>query len=185
MPAGVESEEITRLREDHYNATVISIRRIHGDLMILRVLPDQGPIKFQPGQYTLLGLGVWEPRADRIPHHENGEKLVRRVRAFFRLHWQGALIIREKLRLNEEAFHLLLAGLVGVIGGATNLAYHACNQFIKLIAYQETGDFVDGPFEAKLRRNPDRMQLQLTHVQEQGARDLSNDRIQLAAEVEL
>jgi hypothetical protein len=30
-----------------------------------------------------------------------------------------------------------------------------------------------------------RMQLQLTHVQEQGARDLSNDRIQLAAEVEL
>ncbi len=71
-----------------------------------------------------------------------GEKLVRRVRAFFRLHWQGALIIREKLRLNEDALHLLLAGLVGVIGGATNLAYHAANQFIKLIAYQETGDFL-------------------------------------------
>jgi chloride channel protein, CIC family len=72
-----------------------------------------------------------------------GEKLVRRVRAFFRLHWQGALIIREKLRLNEDALHLLLAGLVGVIGGATNLAYHACNQFIKLIAYHETGDFLE------------------------------------------
>ncbi|MCI0335328.1 MAG: DUF1926 domain-containing protein [Planctomycetes bacterium] len=28
--------------------------------------------------------------------------------------------------------------------------------------YQEFGDFVTGPFEAKLRRNPDRMQLQLT-----------------------
>jgi alpha-amylase len=28
--------------------------------------------------------------------------------------------------------------------------------------YQELGDFVTGPFEAKLRRNPDRMQLQLT-----------------------
>jgi CIC family chloride channel protein len=72
-----------------------------------------------------------------------GEKLVRRVRAFFRLHWQGALIVREKLRLNEEALHLLLAGLVGVIGGATNLAYHACNQFIKWIAYHETGDFLE------------------------------------------
>ena len=67
---------------------------------------------------------------------------MRRVRAFFRRHWQGALLIREKLRLNEDALHLLLAGLVGVIGGATNLAYHACNQFIKWIAYQETGDFL-------------------------------------------
>ena len=28
--------------------------------------------------------------------------------------------------------------------------------------YQELGDFVTGPFEAKLRRNPDRMQVQLT-----------------------
>jgi alpha-amylase len=28
--------------------------------------------------------------------------------------------------------------------------------------YQECGDFVNGPFEARLRRNPDRMQLQLT-----------------------
>ena len=68
---------------------------------------------------------------------------MRKVRAFFRLHWQGALIIREKLRLNEEALHLILAGLVGVIGGATNLAYHACNQFIKWIAFHETGDFLE------------------------------------------
>lgn len=28
--------------------------------------------------------------------------------------------------------------------------------------YEELGDFVDGPFEAKLRRNPNRMQVQLT-----------------------
>jgi alpha-amylase len=28
--------------------------------------------------------------------------------------------------------------------------------------YQELGDFVSGPYEAKLRRNPDRMQVQLT-----------------------
>jgi alpha-amylase len=28
--------------------------------------------------------------------------------------------------------------------------------------YQELGDFVTGPFEARLRRNPDRMQVQLT-----------------------
>lgn len=79
MPSGVDTEEITRRREENYNATVISIRRIHDNLMILRVMPDQGPMKFQSGQYTLLGLGVWEPRADRIPIHEDPSKLVRRA----------------------------------------------------------------------------------------------------------
>ena len=70
-------------------------------------------------------------------------KIVREVRAFFRLHWQGALLIREKLRLNEEALHLLLAGLVGVIGGATSLAYHAGSQFIKWLAFGQTGNFLE------------------------------------------
>lgn len=39
--------------------------------------------------------------------------------------------------------------------------------------YQELGDFVTGPFEARLRRNPDRMQVQLTrdgHVGDQPIR---------------
>ena len=30
--------------------------------------------------------------------------------------------------------------------------------------YEELGDFVDGPFEARLRRNPNRMQVQLTRI---------------------
>lgn len=71
------------------------------------------------------------------------ERLLRWVRAFIRLHWQAALLLRDKLRLNEEAWHLVLAGVVGVIGGLTNLAYNACNRFIKLVAFGESGDFLE------------------------------------------
>ena len=46
-----------------------------------------------------------------------------RSRNFFRRHWQAALHWREKIVLQEEAFHLLLAALVGVIGGAVNLFF--------------------------------------------------------------
>ena len=52
------------------------------------------------------------------------------VRAFFRLHWKALLLLRDRLRINEEALHLVLAGVIGVIGGAVNLVYHACNEFI-------------------------------------------------------
>jgi CIC family chloride channel protein len=69
--------------------------------------------------------------------------VVRRIRAFFRLHWRGALRIRDKLRINEEAVHLIMAGLVGVLGGAVTLAYQGCHQFIKWIAFGETGDFLE------------------------------------------
>src|SRR5260221_5884526 len=36
---------------------------------------------------------------------------------FIHRHWRRALQLREKFTLNEEAFHLILAGGVGVIGG--------------------------------------------------------------------
>ena len=79
-------------------------------------------------------------RVQRARHE--WEQLIRRVRAYFRLHWKGALLIREKLRLNEDALHLLMAGIVGVIGGATNLIYQAGNQFIKWLAFGQAGDFL-------------------------------------------
>jgi chloride channel protein, CIC family len=75
--------------------------------------------------------------------HNVWGKLVQWARAFFRLHWKAALLIRDRLRLNEEALHLILAGCVGVIGGGVNMAYHACNQFIKWLAFGTTGDFLE------------------------------------------
>ncbi len=54
-----------------------------------------------------------------------------RARNFFRRHWQGALHWREKLVFREEAFHLLLAGLVGVIGGAVNLFFYYAGEMVQ------------------------------------------------------
>lgn len=72
------------LREEAYNAEVVSVRHLHPELMILRVRPDFGGFQFQPGQYTLLGLGGWEPRVDGVTSDSRGEtnphsKLVRRA----------------------------------------------------------------------------------------------------------
>ena len=50
--------------------------------------------------------------------------ILTKTRDFLRRHWQGALRWREKLVLKEEAFHLILAGIVGVIGGVVNLFFY-------------------------------------------------------------
>lgn len=57
-------EEVAELRARRYNATVVYLRKIHSDLMVMRVRPDSGRPKHEPGQYCTLGLGYWEPRVD-------------------------------------------------------------------------------------------------------------------------
>jgi ferredoxin/flavodoxin---NADP+ reductase len=49
-------------RQTAYNATVDQIIRVHDDLAVIRVRPDAGHLRFEPGQYTTLGLGNWEER---------------------------------------------------------------------------------------------------------------------------
>ena len=49
--------------------------------------------------------------------------LVAKARDFLHRHWRRARHWREKLILKEEAFHLVLAGFVGVIGGLVNLLF--------------------------------------------------------------
>jgi ferredoxin--NADP+ reductase len=44
-----------------YNATVAGRRRVHDDLMILRVRPDAPIPPFAAGQWIAIGLGLWEP----------------------------------------------------------------------------------------------------------------------------
>ena len=55
-------EMASELRAARYNATVVSLQKVHPDLMILRVRPDFPRPEYKPGQYTSLGLGYWEPR---------------------------------------------------------------------------------------------------------------------------
>ncbi len=57
-------ERITRLRDENYNATITHIREHNPELWVLRIKPDEPIEPFKPGQYTTLGLGFWEPRAD-------------------------------------------------------------------------------------------------------------------------
>lgn len=52
------------LRRDHYNATITYFDHSHEDLWVIRVRPDRRETSHVAGQYTTLGLGYWEPRAD-------------------------------------------------------------------------------------------------------------------------
>ncbi|MFO0927478.1 MAG: ferredoxin--NADP reductase [Gemmataceae bacterium] len=55
-------DQFTDLRKQKYNATVLHLHRVHKDLMVVRVRPDFPRPVHKPGQYTVLGLGYWEPR---------------------------------------------------------------------------------------------------------------------------
>jgi ferredoxin--NADP+ reductase len=76
-------EQIAKLRLERYNATVVSLRKTHSDLLIARIQPDFPLPSHKPGQYSSLGLGNWEPRhpgcqEESIPPGEEN-KLVRRA----------------------------------------------------------------------------------------------------------
>jgi len=55
-------EEMTALRSQKYNATLLRMLKVHSDLLVMRVRPDFVRPPHKPGQYGVLGLGHWEPR---------------------------------------------------------------------------------------------------------------------------
>jgi CIC family chloride channel protein len=57
----------------------------------------------------------------------------KRVQFYLRHHWLGALRWREKLVLKEESFHLLMAGVIGVIGGAVNVFFFFAGEMVQRI----------------------------------------------------
>lgn len=69
------SPDTTDLRLRHYNSTVTLRRQVHDELLILRVRPDGGVPAYMAGQYTTLGLGYWEPRADGCDEEHLAEAL--------------------------------------------------------------------------------------------------------------
>jgi ferredoxin--NADP+ reductase len=56
--------ELAQLRQTRYNATVVSLNKVHSDLMILRVRPDFPRPTHRAGQYCTLGLAYAEPRVE-------------------------------------------------------------------------------------------------------------------------
>src|SRR5216684_3535747 len=68
------------------------------------------------------------------------EQVAARTQAYVRKHWKKALAIREKIRFSEEAFHLILAGGVGVIGGLVNIFFYYATESVKLFFLRNPGD---------------------------------------------
>ncbi len=60
-----------------------------------------------------------------------------------RRHWRPAMRLRGKFQPTEEAFHLVLAGVVGVIGGLANLAYYHAMESTKTLFLHYRGDPVE------------------------------------------
>lgn len=57
----ITDDEVARLRAKHYNASIVGVRDVNPGVRIMQVRPDWGRLDFQAGQYTVLGLGEWEP----------------------------------------------------------------------------------------------------------------------------
>lgn len=70
-------------------------------------------------------------------------RLVARAHDFLRRHWQQALQLREKFILREEALHLAIAGVVGVLGGLVNLVFFHAIEAVKLFFLRSPGDPVE------------------------------------------
>lgn len=75
-------QQVAQLRT-RYNATVVKLFKPHSDLMIIRIRPDFPVPAHQPGQYTSLGLGYWEPRLpgcqEEVLAPGDEQKLIRRA----------------------------------------------------------------------------------------------------------
>jgi chloride channel protein, CIC family len=69
-------------------------------------------------------------------------RLLAGARGWTRRHWQTALRLRERLRLSEEAFHLLIAAAVGLVSGLLYTLFHASNTLIKCLAWGQTREQV-------------------------------------------
>jgi len=76
-------DECAELRKKYYNATIVSLKHVHEDLMIVRIRPDFPIPAHKPGQYSTLGLGQWEARypgcQEEVPKAGEEKKLIRRA----------------------------------------------------------------------------------------------------------
>lgn len=98
-------EHLTALRKASYNATVSHLRRVHEELIVLRVKPDSGISPHKAGQYTALGVGYWERRCDGC--QEENLKPAQLERVVKRAYSLSSSVLDEKgelLRPEDEDF---------------------------------------------------------------------------------
>ncbi|MBI5385782.1 MAG: ClcB-like voltage-gated chloride channel protein [Verrucomicrobia bacterium] len=59
-----------------------------------------------------------------------------------RRHWLTALTLRDRVRFSEEAFHLVIAGAVGLIAGVIYELFHGLNALLQWAAWGQSGEFL-------------------------------------------
>ena len=107
-------EEQAELRKSLYNASVVHLKKLHSDLMIMRVRPDFDLPPIKPGQYTTLGLGFWEPRfpgcQDEAAIAGDEDRLARRAYSISCsiLDEEGMLLTTEETSKNLEFYVVLV-----------------------------------------------------------------------------
>ena len=70
-------------------------------------------------------------------------RLFRRVRDISKRNWQRALRIREQFEFTEEGFHLVMAGVIGLMGGLVNLVLYHAIESTKYLLLHHPGDPVE------------------------------------------
>lgn len=70
-------------------------------------------------------------------------RLFRRGRGVVERNWRRALRVREQFEFTEEGFHLIVAGIVGVMGGVSNLLLHYAIESTKFFLLHHPGDPVE------------------------------------------
>ena len=74
-----------------------------------------------------------------MPFLRNRE-VVAELHDFFQRHWRKALRVRERFTFSEEAYHLLLAGGVGVIGGLVNIFFYYATESTRMLFLRHAGE---------------------------------------------
>ncbi len=79
MSVTFSTDQVEELRRKAYNSTVSYLRLVHEELMVMQVRPDFEISTHKAGQYTVLGLGYWEPRCDECQEEQLKENQLTKV----------------------------------------------------------------------------------------------------------
>lgn len=102
--------EVDSLRKRLYNAEVVDIRHPHPEMAVLRVRPDVPIQPYRAGQWTTLGLGMWEDRCQGCPQDDLDEDAKRTM--VKRPYSIGSPILKSDDSLwpeKDDAFEFLLS----------------------------------------------------------------------------
>jgi hypothetical protein len=69
--------------------------------------------------------------------------ILQRLRRWARRDWRRLLQLRDRFEFSEEAFHLVMAAVVGVVGGFVNLVFFYGIESAKWLFYHKIDDPVN------------------------------------------